>query len=247
MTREALSSLAPWIAFRPTPPHPNTATVAPALMPGALMTPPTPVVTQQPIECRHVDRHVGWDRIARLRGHDRLLGEDADLGHLPDFVSFAVAEAKRAIHLPGSGISERVAQIREAVATTSAIAAVGDEGEDAAVAGRQSPHAVADGLHRPRPFVTECHGKRQRAGAVDDVVVAGADASSAHLDQDFVSLRRCVVDFDDLERLADFVEDGSFHGVGQASADLMARPASSAASLPSSITGFAKKPWICPS
>ena len=40
---------APWIAARPTPPQPNTATVEPGSMRAVLSTAPTPVVTPQPI------------------------------------------------------------------------------------------------------------------------------------------------------------------------------------------------------
>src|SRR5258706_287958 len=38
----------PWIAFSPTPPQPNTATVEPGSTLAVLNTAPTPVVTAQP-------------------------------------------------------------------------------------------------------------------------------------------------------------------------------------------------------
>ena len=39
---------APWIAFRPTPPAPNTATLLPGATCAVLKTAPTPVVTAHP-------------------------------------------------------------------------------------------------------------------------------------------------------------------------------------------------------
>src|SRR3972149_1702334 len=46
--RSAPAIAAPWTAFRPTPPQPNTATVAPGSTLAVLNTAPTPVVTAQP-------------------------------------------------------------------------------------------------------------------------------------------------------------------------------------------------------
>ena len=46
--RSAPAIAAPWMAFRPTPPQPNTATVAPGSTRAVLKTAPTPVVTAQP-------------------------------------------------------------------------------------------------------------------------------------------------------------------------------------------------------
>ena len=40
---------APWIAARPTPPHPKTATVEPGSIRAVLSTAPTPVVTPHPM------------------------------------------------------------------------------------------------------------------------------------------------------------------------------------------------------
>ena len=49
MIMPAPAMRAPWIAARPTPPAPNTATVAPGSTRAVLSTAPTPVVTPQPI------------------------------------------------------------------------------------------------------------------------------------------------------------------------------------------------------
>ncbi len=44
----ALAIVAPWITDRPTPPSPNTATVAPGSTLAVLSTAPMPVVMPQP-------------------------------------------------------------------------------------------------------------------------------------------------------------------------------------------------------
>jgi len=49
MIRAAPTSDAAWIAFKPMPPQPSTATVSPGRTPAVLSTAPTPVVTPQPM------------------------------------------------------------------------------------------------------------------------------------------------------------------------------------------------------
>lgn len=48
MMRLAPAMRAPWMTLRPTPPRPNTATVAPASTFAVYSTAPTPVVMPQP-------------------------------------------------------------------------------------------------------------------------------------------------------------------------------------------------------
>eukprot|EP01139_Manchomonas_bermudensis_P000712 Amastigsp_a773_342.p4 type:complete len:108 gc:universal Amastigsp_a773_342:805-482(-) len=48
MMREAPAMRAPWMALRPTPPRPNTATVAPASTLAVFHTAPSPVVMPHP-------------------------------------------------------------------------------------------------------------------------------------------------------------------------------------------------------
>ena len=49
MILSAPTIFAPWITFRPMPPRPNTATVAPASTLAVNRTAPMPVVTPQPM------------------------------------------------------------------------------------------------------------------------------------------------------------------------------------------------------
>ena len=163
-------------------------------------------------ERRDLHAHIGRHGIAGLRGHDRLLREHADLRHLTDLVAFAITHAEGAIKLASAGVAEGVAEVREASAAAFAIAAIGDEREDAAVAGIEPADSFAERLDRARAFVAERRRQRKRAGAVDDVVVAGAYASRAHFDEHFAPAWRFQVQFDDLEWLAGFVKDGGFHG-----------------------------------
>src|SRR5437868_14606686 len=53
MMRSAPAMRAPWITERPTPPQPNTATLAPGSTLAVLNTAPTPVVTPQPTSAAH--------------------------------------------------------------------------------------------------------------------------------------------------------------------------------------------------
>ena len=52
MMRDAPAMTAPWIAFSPTPPQPQTAPVDPSVTCAVLTTAPTPVTTAQPSEAR---------------------------------------------------------------------------------------------------------------------------------------------------------------------------------------------------
>ena len=59
----AFMSFAPWITLRPTPPQPNTATLMPISALGLFMTPPTPVVTEQPMRAATsmgTSSGIGW-------------------------------------------------------------------------------------------------------------------------------------------------------------------------------------------
>ena len=71
MMRSAPASRAPWMAFRPTPPQPITATVLPGSTLAVFMAAPSPVVAPQPmraicskpISCSIFTREFSWTSI----------------------------------------------------------------------------------------------------------------------------------------------------------------------------------------
>src|SRR5690606_34082085 len=90
------------------------------------------------------------------------------------------AQPRGAVVLPGARERVGVAELRVAGAAARAVAAGGDEREDAAVAGSDVGDACADGLDGTRALVTEDAGQGEHRRAAHDVVVAGAHARRTH-------------------------------------------------------------------
>ena len=101
-----------------------------------------------------------------------------------------------------------LAELGHAGAADSAVAAVGDEREDAAVAGLDGGDVFAGLDDGAAGLVSEDEGEGHLGGADHEVVVAGAEAGGAHLDEDFAGLGRLLVKLANVERLVGLVEYG---------------------------------------
>src|SRR5436190_12912006 len=111
-----------------------------------------------------------------------------------------------------------------------AVAAVGHEAQDDAVAGLDHRHALADRLHGARALVAEHGGQRDRGLALLEMQVAAAHPGRSHPDQHLATLGRVELDGLDRVGLVDVVEYGGAraHGVllpGKLSRDRRARKA----------------------
>ena len=149
--------------------------------------------------------------VAGLLGGDEGLAEDAELAHLAD-VGVSVVEPGGAVVLQGTGQDVGVAELGVAGPALVAVAAVGDEGEDAAVAGLHAGHALADLGDCPRALVAQDDGDRLDGRALHDVVVAGAQPRDLGLDAHLLGLGRVLPQVHDLEGAVYLRQDGGFQG-----------------------------------
>ena len=122
----------------------------------------------------------------------------------------AVVEAQGAVELEGRRGLVGLAELWLAGAADAAVAAVGDEGEDAAVAGLDGSDALAGLDDRAAGLVSEDERERHPGGADHEVVVAGAEAGGAHLDQHLAGPGRLLVKLTHVERLMRLIEYGGF-------------------------------------
>ena len=128
---------AAWMAARPMPPAPMTATVLPGSTWAVRNTAPVPVSTPQPIERGPVERDVLGDLHDGPLVHEHLLGEAAEAGELARSACRRRASAAAACS-PGPA---------EAVGVEHAVRVAGQALTALAAEHRQAAHDVVAGLH----------------------------------------------------------------------------------------------------
>jgi hypothetical protein len=91
------------------------------------------------------------------------------------------------------------------------VTAVGNERQDAPVAGLDARYAFANFGYGASSLVAQndWHGEQRRA--VHNVYIAGAKASHVHLDANLASFRRVLLKVFDYQRLFGLVKYGCFH------------------------------------
>ena len=143
-----------------------------------------------------------------LRDHDPL-GEAAGRGAAIDRLP-AVRHAGRPVGegpVRDRGV-EPLARCGTTTAAARALAARGRPREHDVVAGSDLRDRLADRLDDPRPLVPEHHRRRPSELPLHLVEIRATDADGGHPDDDLVRPRLVEVELDDLERLADAVEEG---------------------------------------
>ena len=160
-TISAPAMAAPWMAFRPTPPQPNTATADPGSTRAVLNTAPTPVVTRAAHQRGAVERNLRVDLhhvVDRQRG---VLGHHAAAREDVERLAVLVLDARRAFGRRGERLALLHAQHRPPARAIAALAAHVDEGRDDMVAHRQS----CSPPRPPRPLRPRPRGRAPAAAA----------------------------------------------------------------------------------
>ena len=159
---------------------------------------------------------LGRDLGQRDLRHHRVLGERARAHE----VAHRLAVARQAGGAVGEValvllLADGQAQVGLRAAAVHALAALGREQGDDAVAGGKAAHALAEGLDDARPLVPE-HGRRvaRRVRARGGVHVGVADAAGLQPDQHLAGPRLRQLDLGDVQRLAELLEHGGadLHG-----------------------------------
>src|SRR5881296_2126750 len=110
---------APWIAARPTPPQPNTATMEPGSTRAVFRAAPTPVGDAAADEGRAVERHVVAHLHDRVLVDEHLLGVCGEVGELGDRRALP-AELGRRVLGPDRPAAAEVGAAGEAVLAVAA-------------------------------------------------------------------------------------------------------------------------------
>ncbi len=167
-------------------------------------------------QARMVGLGVGRDLRERDLRHHGVLGEGARSHEVSDRLAVE-RQPGRPVRQVAEVLllADREAQVRIRTAAVHALAALGREQRDDAVAGRDARDAVADPLDDTRALVTE--HRRRVAGRVDargGVHVRVADAARLQPDQHLSCARLREIELSDLQRLAELLEQGGadLHG-----------------------------------
>ncbi len=163
MTVPAPAMAAPWMALRPTPPQPMTATVVPGSTLAVLNTAPRPVMTPQPDQGGPVEGHLGADLHDGVLVDEHLLGEGRQVEELVHGRAIGPGQARRrSTGRGGLGALSHRSTGRPGEARL-AVAAEHRQAGDDVVARADVGDLVADGLDDAGRLVAEHHGHR-RAG-----------------------------------------------------------------------------------
>ena len=208
MIMRAPAMRAPWIAARPTPPAPKTATVDPGSTRAVLRAAPRPVVTLQPMRAARESAISSPIFTRAFSVEQHLLGVAGDVREL--LYRLAFLGKPRWLSLgTHRAVGAAVGVTGEALL---ALAAEDGQARDHAVAGLDVAHVRPHRLHDARGLMAEHRGKLgQRIGAIDEVEVAVTDAAGDGAHQHLAPDRLVDVDLLDDERLVGPVKECCFH------------------------------------
>ena len=211
--RSAPCSRAPATAPRPTRPAPYTTTVDPGSTP-ARVDRGAEAGGQPAGEHAHaVGRGVGADHGQRDLRHHRVLGERGGAHEVADVLA-AAAQAGGAVGQVALALllADGQAQVGARADAVLALAALGAEQRDHAVALAHQRHAPADLLDDARALVAQ-HGGRvaRRVGAGGGVQVGVADAAGLQAHQHLALLGLGQLHLLDHQRLTELLQDCGAH------------------------------------
>ena len=153
-------------------------------------------------------RHLGADLRQRDLGHHGGLGERRRAHEVPQRL-VAAREARGAVGEVAETllVADRDAAVGARAEAVDALAALGREQRDHAIARPHARDALADGLDDARALVSEHAGRvARRIGAARGVEVGMADAAGLQAHQHLARLGACELDVLDDERPAELLE-----------------------------------------
>ena len=197
------------MTLRPTPPQPITATDSPGCTLAVLSDGAETGDDSASEDARQLHRDVGVDRRDGSLVEQDVVGQRADVGHLPD--ADTVERQARPVALRPLRDARIQARRRLAGDAADALAAAHHQARHHVIADLDVAHVGADSLDDAGALVAEDHGTRTVQRAVEVVVVAVAQAGRDRPHQDLATDRLVVLDIGDGELVGIVEEYGSAH------------------------------------